>query len=269
MKRLVNNDRAAENVMQQRLLAIAVRRFSRTLAPLIAAASTQMLEKYKATGGPPNMPEDFQQRMAQEYADMAARMIDVFGGRILDQGKSLGHDLETKNFAELFQRLAEEYIQQEAIRRRIAMVSETTRKWIVDTILQGQQVGDSVDVISSRISKLIPSISRFRAHVIARTETHGAANFGADQAARATGLKLRKEWVATQDARTRDFGEGDGEIDDFNHRAADGQIVDMDQPFRIKRKNGTEEQLMFPGDPTASPGNVINCRCSVAHIVDD
>ena len=57
---------------------------------------------------------------------------------------------------------------------------------------------------------------------------------------------------------------------------ADGQTVDMDQPFRIaipldQRTIGGEEfeLMMIPGDDTASAGNVINCRCAVSHIVDD
>jgi hypothetical protein len=50
----------------------------------------------------------------------------------------------------------------------------------------------------------------------------------------------------------------------------------MDQPFRIaipldQRVIGGDEfeLMMIPGDPSASAGNVINCRCAVSHIVDD
>ena len=92
-----------------------------------------------------------------------------------------------------------------------------------------------------------------RGALIARTETHGAANYGADGAARATGLKLRKEWVSAEDERTRE-----------SHRLADGETVGMDQAFNVDG-----ERLMYPGDPSASAGNVINCRCAVSHIVDD
>jgi uncharacterized protein with gpF-like domain len=96
-------------------------------------------------------------------------------------------------------------------------------------------------------------ISRQRGALIARTETHGAANYGADGAARATGLKLRKEWIAAEDERTRP-----------DHNEANGQIVDMDQAFDVGG-----EALMYPGDPAGSAGNIINCRCGVSHVVDD
>jgi len=266
---LVNNDKRAENRAQQRILASADKRFSGDVSAILLAATEQMIASFRATGSVPNLPDDFQRQMEQAYIDMAAIMIDVFGSRILDQGKRCGLILETKGFAEFFQRLAIEYIGQEAIRRRIAGVTNTTRNLIIQSITRGQENGDSVDVIAAALDKLFPAISRHRGALIARTETHGAANFGADQAAKATGLTLRKEWVAADDARTRDFGAGDGVVDEFSHRAANGQVVDMDQPFRIPKRDGTTEALMFPGDPVGSPGNVIGCRCSVAHVVVD
>ena len=269
MTNLLNNDRAAENRAQRRILDVADRRFSRDISAILSTASEQMIADFAATGSAPQLPEDLMRQLDQAYTDMAAIMVDVFGSRILDQGKRAGLVLETKSFAEFFQRIALEYISQEAIRRRIVGVTNTTRKLIIDQIIAGQEAGDGVDVIAARLDKLIPIMSRFRGALIARTETHGAANFGADQAARATGLTLRKEWVSVHDPRTRDFGLGDGVVDEFSHRAADGQTVDMDQPFRIPKRDGTVEALMFPGDPSGSPGNTINCRCSVSHIVDN
>lgn len=269
MTTLTGNTPEQESRAQHRLLDIADRRFAAEIERIVAAASEQMLADFVASGSAPNLPEDFAGQMEQAYTDMAAIMIDAFGERILGQGKRMGLVLETKDFAEFFQRLALEYIAQEAIRRRIAGVTQTTRDMIIAAITKGQEAGDSVEVIAQSISELIPRMSRLRGALIARTETHGAANFGADQAARATGLTLEKEWVSSHDRRTRDFGEGDGVVDEFNHRAADGQTVAMDAPFRIAKRDGTTEALMFPGDPNGSAGNVINCRCTVSHIVKD
>jgi len=261
---LVNNDKRAENRAQRRLLAVADNRFAPEFESVIRAATEQMLGQFEATGSAPNLPDDFHNRMGQIYLDMSAMLIDAFGSRILDQGKRAGLVLETKDFEEFFQRLALEYVAQEAMRQRIAFVTQTTRDQIIAQITKGQEEGLSVEEIAKLIADALPQISRVRGALIARTETHGAANFGADQAARATGLTLRKEWVSSHDHRTRDFLDP---IAEFSHRAADGQIVDMDQAFQIKRRDGTTEALMFPGDPVGSPGNVINCRCSVSHEV--
>ena len=61
-----------------------------------------------------------------------------------------------------------------------------------------------------------------------------------------------KEWLATPDARTRE-----------THRVADGQRVPLTDQFTV---GGAA--LMFPGDPTGPPDQVINCRCSIAYVFD-
>lgn len=95
--------------------------------------------------------------------------------------------------------------------------------------------------------------SRFRAEVIAATETHAAAMFAsqktAEQISSETGLELLKVWNAVEDERTR-----------FSHSAANGQKVGMNAKFTV---NG--EKLERPGDPRGSAGNVIRCRCVLTY----
>lgn len=253
MIRIGDKDPRKEQRRQQRLLLMMERRFRRVVASEIARASQEMLATYRQTGQAPALPNDHAQRIAEIYQQMAEVGIETFGERIVGQGKHLGLVLERKSFIEFFRRLALDYIETEMIRRRITNVAETTRQQIVNQIMKGQQAGDGIDTIAKRISSNVGIISRQRGALIARTETHGAANYGADGAARATGLTLQKEWVAAEDERTR-----------IAHSEADGQIVDMDQPFDVGG-----ELLMFPGDPIGSAGNIINCRCAVSHLVDD
>jgi uncharacterized protein with gpF-like domain len=253
MRRLINNDPRIEQRRQARLLAIMERRFRRLLAAEIRRATLAMLAQYEATRAAPRLPEDHERRIEDIYRQMAEVGIETFGERIVSQGKHAGLILERKSFVEFFRRLALQYIGLEMIRRRITSVTETTRQQIVNQITAGQNAGEGIAAIAKRISDNVGIISRQRGALIARTETHGAANYGADGAARATGLKLRKEWVAAEDERTR-----------VEHAEADGQIVDMDQAFEVGG-----EMLMYPGDPAGSAGNVINCRCAISHVVDD
>ena len=169
------------------------------------------------------------------------------------QGKALGYVLEVKGFSEMFALFAADYIAQEMVRRRITDVAQTTRNSIVDAIARTTTDGVSIVGTAREISRVVGGVNAMRANRIARTETHGAANYGADHAARSTGLELQKEWVAVEDARTRP-----------DHASADGQTVEMEQAFTIGG-----EALMFPGDFNGSAGQVINCRCQVAHIVND
>ena len=48
----------------------------------------------------------------------------------------------------------------------------------------------------------------------------------------------------------------------FNHLVMNQKRVPLDKPFNVSGQN-----LMFPGDPNGSAGNVVNCRCSVAQVV--
>jgi len=183
---------------------------------------------------------------------LAIASATTFGARVIDMGKAAGRTLETKDFAGTMARLALSYVASEMIRRRIVSISETTRSQIVAGIARGYAAGLGVADIARQIRDVVPLRSESRAAMIARTETHGAANFGANEAARETGLNLRREWIAAEDARTRE-----------THDAANGQIVGMDEPFDI---GGA--LLMYPGDPDGPPEETINCRCAVGFIAD-
>ena len=85
---------------------------------------------------------------------------------------------------------------------------------------------------------------------------HNSSNYALLETAKETGVVTGKEWVSGSDDRVRD-----GE---FDHLEADGQQVLLNEPFIV-----SGEELMFPGDPSGSAGNVINCRCAQVFLVDD
>ncbi len=86
---------------------------------------------------------------------------------------------------------------------------------------------------------------------IARTEIHGAiegGNLAAAQAAeQATGETRYKRWLSTTDTRVRG-----------THAVADGQIVELGQPFTVGRA-----ELQHPGEAGGPAHEVINCRCTM------
>lgn len=85
-----------------------------------------------------------------------------------------------------------------------------------------------------------------RADRIARTESTAAQNNAALQALQDEDW-ASKEWLATHDSRTRP-----------SHAALHGQRVEVGSPFVV---NGYE--LQHPGDPSAPPGETVNCRCAL------
>jgi hypothetical protein len=179
-----------------------------------------------------------------------------FGARLLTDAKGLaGPDVIKASLSEQLAIGVGQFIGQ-WMATKVAQINRTTEGQIRSIIRASIEEGLGVDKIGKRIRELSAPFSTLRAHVIARTETHTAANFGAQRAAELTGLQMRREWVSSMDDRTRDTDEAD-------HVAADGQVVGMREPFTV-----SGEELMFPGDPSGSPGNVILCRCAVAYLYD-
>jgi SPP1 gp7 family putative phage head morphogenesis protein len=116
--------------------------------------------------------------------------------------------------------------------------------------LQGILQGESMDKIAKRLRN-VQEMNKTQAIRSARTIVTGAENKGRQDSyarAEADGIILQKEWLATNDGRTR-----------HSHAVLDGAIVDQDKKF----DNG----LMYPGDPSGRPEEVYNCRCTVAAVV--
>ena len=117
-------------------------------------------------------------------------------------------------------------------------------------VLQGILQGESMDRIAKRLSK-VTGMNETAAIRNARTMVTSAENKGRQDSyerATADGIILAKEWIATNDSRTR-----------HSHAELDGAIVDQDKKF----DNG----LMYPGDPSGRPEELWNCRCTVAAVV--
>jgi uncharacterized protein with gpF-like domain len=133
--------------------------------------------------------------------------------------------------------------------RRVKEIEKTTAKIIRRQIIDGSKRGLSNAKIAANIRTATGgAIGRARAERIARTETHTAFERGSYEQAREVsqmGVDLVSEWASTEDRRTR-----------IAHAIADGQVRDLKEPFIVDG-----EALRFPGDPRASPGNTINCRC--------
>ena len=252
-RRLVDNNVRREHRRQVALLDRLTLQFRSRLEREISGAMRDMVERWLQTNQV-DLPRGFHDRIEATYRQMALASITVFGNRVYNQGKAHGLPLETKeSFAQIMTRMALRYIAQEAIRRRITDVVETTRHQIVRAVSKGYSDGLGQRGVADYILDLVPSLSQYRANMIARTETHGAANYGSDEAAKQTGLPLSREWISAQDERTRE-----------THRAANGTTASMDGKFKIG-----DAELAFPGDPDGPAEEVINCRCTVAYIVDD
>nr|DAG17273.1 MAG TPA: minor capsid protein [Caudoviricetes sp.] len=122
---------------------------------------------------------------------------------------------------------------------------------VTSSILQGKGIKDMADDLQKRIT----GMSRDSAIRTARTAVTGAQNAGrmdSYAAAQKMGIKLKREWVATLDNRTR-----------HAHAMLDGQQAEIDKPFKV---DGYE--IMYPGDSSAPGYLVYNCRCTTIAVMD-
>lgn len=271
-RRLLDQNPRREQRRQVLIMQRIERPFELRIRREIARAMLEMAERFALTGET-IPPRDHVENLSAIYQAMAIATITAFGLRILDAGMAkaapytfdngktfafagatgLGVRVETKGFSETMTRLAMGYINSEMMRQRITKVADTTRLQIVSAVARGFDDGLGQTGVAGYIRDLIPTMSGYRAGMIARTEVHGAANYGSVSAAAETGLRLRKEWISAEDERTRE-----------SHAAANGQIVAQDDAFDVGG-----EALMYPGDPGGSAAEVINCRCTTGFIVDE
>lgn len=120
-------------------------------------------------------------------------------------------------------------------------------------VLQGVLQGESATQIANRLLG-VTAMNESSALRNARTAVTSAQNKGRFDAMRQCeddGVIMYKEWIATNDERTREA-----------HEELDRVQVPYDEPF--ENEIG---QIMYPGDPDADPANTYNCRCTIAEVV--
>ena len=137
----------------------------------------------------------------------------------------------------------------ETLYKRIGIDIQELKSKIKSVVSRGISQSYSYE----KISKLIydefnnPKLNAIR---IARTEGHRIsqeATYNVQVDAKKNGADIVKEWDATLDSKTRP-----------SHQFLDGQIVDIDKPF----KNADGDEAMYPGGFGIASED-INCRCCV------
>lgn len=126
------------------------------------------------------------------------------------------------------------------------------RQHINSAITKGILLGYPIPEIAQRLVT-VAQMGYNAAVRNARTATTAAECAGridTYQKAKAMGIKIKQQWLATLDGKTR-----------HEHRILDGQTVDIGEPFEVGGY-----KIRYPGDPSA-PGRLIyNCRCTLISV---
>ncbi len=234
------------------------RTWKRAFARLFARQKTETLRRLEGKRGRQALREirapepdaifkrsHWRSQTEEDSIDLIEAVFAAGGGRIAAEF-GVGFDV------------AAPYVQQfiKARANQLAgLVTDTTYDQITTALADGTAAGETIPEIADRVRAVFDQATTVRSETIARTEVISAYNgSAATVAAQLPGDVVGgQEWITVEDSRTRP-----------EHAAADGEIVNIGEAF-----TGTGESLAYPGDPSGSPGNIINCRCTIAFLTPD
>lgn len=127
-------------------------------------------------------------------------------------------------------------------------INLTTEDALRRELSEAIRLGETLSEVEDRVAHVFDVARGSRTAMIARTEVISASNAGALESYKQSGLVKSVEWISSRDNKVRE------------EHQIDGEQVDIGAKF----SNG----LKYPGDPEGEPGNVINCRCTIAPIVE-
>ncbi len=135
--------------------------------------------------------------------------------------------------------------------KRSKLINQHTADVIKRELTDALQNVESIQEIRDRLTAKYAEMSEGRAENIARTEVLNASSSAELEGYKQMGVE-RKEWIAELDDRTRD-----------THAEADGQVVGIEEPFVVGAS------LMEAPGLGDDPGEVCNCRCTVAPVASE
>lgn len=132
---------------------------------------------------------------------------------------------------------------------KITEITGTTMNDINRIVADAREEGLSERETAKLINAIAPSKGASRSQTIARTEAHGASQGISLDVANQTDIPMVKVWLSDRGDTARE-----------EHLDVDGQKRPLNVPFDVGG-----EQLEYPGDPTGSAENIINCKCVIGY----
>lgn len=232
------------NKEYQRLL----KRYERMFTPVIFKAIKKQIDQYMEKGNIEDIKSD---PVFKALEELYLKVGVQWAGKTDRQIRS---DLKLPRLSNFSQRFTSVLISQfgKDILNKSENITDTTKQSIRDLLVRSVKEQWTIDELARKIKS--PEIAINRAKVIARTETVRAANAASLANVKDKGYIIQKQWLAIIDKRTRD-----------DHKELDMKVVDINESWKFKDKNGITQELKFPGDPDAPPEQTINCRCTMVY----
>jgi len=193
--------------------------------------------------------------MYDNMAPVIGRLIDAWGqetlnvvGDLVEQDAGT-FDGDSPSVRGHMRSLATERIQK--------LINTTTREAVRAAIEQVNRDGGEPEDYAKAISAVFENARTVRAQVIAETEAITHSQYAGVEALKQSGISMKKEWIATQDGRTRDA-----------HLAMDGQRRELNEAFEVPSGQYQGAKAQQPGSFRIGALD-INCRCVVGSVIED
>ncbi len=170
--------------------------------------------------------------------------IDKGGKRVLATiNSSVSFDLHDTRVEELLQAATQRFKNE---------IAEGHWERMKDSLSEGIREGENSRQLAERVRETMGHEIN-NAPTVARTEINPRYQEGQREGMRQSGVVKKKEWLAAFTDNSRE-----------EHLAADGQQVGLDDSFEVGG-----ELLQYPGDPSGSASNIINCLCDMLAVLEE
>jgi HK97 family phage portal protein len=133
-------------------------------------------------------------------------------------------------------------------------ITKSTRKLMKRELSKATKNGEDLEEVMQRLNNLFKGdLSEHRLRQIARTELVTLTQQARYQAAVQSGVVKKKRWVCS--LIPGPDGSRDPHVDIHDVEA------DLMQKFAVENRAGGHDYMDGPGDPSASPENVVGCLC--------
>lgn len=165
---------------------------------------------------------------------------------------------EDDMFISMFERKLMEFLSTEGGVKITSIINTTKKdfkKVITGLLTEAESEGFGIEKLKRRIVKDLGDNLRgnayARARAIAQTEMIGASNYAATVAADSSGYETRKFWSTSGLEGVRE-----------SHIEAEQYSDNLNG---LKKGETFPNGLLYPGDSSGMPEEIINCRCSILH----
>lgn len=204
--------------------------------------------------------EESEKRLTTTLKKHIKRTLVEFGRIAFADAKAQRMVMETKSAFTRFLDFVDVFVSSHTA-EAITKIKKTNRDRVVGTVkklvLDTIEAGDGNQVLADKLEETFSDdnaikINKSRARVIARTEVQLASSNGIREAVKTLQIpNIVKEWISIQDDRTRQ------DPQHADHLRMNGEKVPLEEKFTVP----PDASMEGPGDPSAPPEQVINCRC--------